>query len=58
MQIWDVYHDRKCLRTFMGHSKAVREANFNNKGTRFISASYDRYVKIWDTETGNTLRRL
>ncbi|KAJ9055739.1 hypothetical protein DSO57_1000597 [Entomophthora muscae] len=56
LKIWDVYHDRKCLRTFMGHSKAVRDVNFNNKGTRFISASYDRYVKIWDTETGKCIR--
>lgn len=36
----------------MGHSKAVRDVNFNNNGTEFLSASYDRNIKLWDTETG------
>jgi WD40 repeat protein len=26
--------------------------NFNNAGTEFLSASYDKVVKLWDTETG------
>ena len=37
---------------FSGHSKAVRDISFNNTGTQFLSAGYDRYVKLWDTETG------
>ena len=42
------------LNTFycVGHSKAVRDICFNNEGTTFLSASYDRYCKLWDTETG------
>lgn len=36
----------------VGHSKAVRDICFNNAGTRFLSAAYDRYLKLWDTETG------
>ncbi|KAI8816962.1 WD40-repeat-containing domain protein [Fimicolochytrium jonesii] len=52
VKLWDVYHDRRCLRTFMGHSKGVRDITFNNDGTRFLSASYDKYIKLWDTETG------
>lgn len=36
----------------LGHSKAVRDICFNNSGTQFLSAAYDRYLKLWDTETG------
>jgi len=41
----------------MGHSKAVRDISFNNTGTQFLSAAYDRYVKLWDTETGECIGR-
>ena len=41
-----------CRRPFLGHSKAVRDISFNNSGAQFLSAAYDRYVKLWDTETG------
>ncbi|BGP56335.1 hypothetical protein JCM8202_000390 [Rhodotorula sphaerocarpa] len=52
IKLWDVYHDGKCLRTFMGHSKAVADINFDNSGAQFLSAGYDRQMKLWDTETG------
>lgn len=39
----------------MGHKMAVRDACFNNAGTEFLTASYDRYIKLWDTETGKQL---
>ncbi|KAG0291839.1 hypothetical protein BGZ98_002852 [Dissophora globulifera] len=55
VKLWDVYHDRRVLRTYMGHSKAVRDVTFNNDGTKFISASYDRNMKLWDTETGQCI---
>lgn len=38
MQIWDVHGSGKCMQTYMGHSKAVRDVTFNNTGTRFLSA--------------------
>lgn len=56
VKLWDVYHEGKCLRTFMGHGQAVRDITFNNDGSQFLSASYDRYTKLWDTETGQCIQ--
>lgn len=52
IKIRDMYHDRELLRTYSGHSKAVSDICFNNSGTQFLSASYDRMMKLWDTEKG------
>ncbi|PHH60199.1 hypothetical protein CDD81_1979 [Ophiocordyceps australis] len=52
VRIRDVFHDRELLRTYHGHSKAVSDICFNSSGTQFLSASYDRMMKLWDTETG------
>uniref|UniRef100_A0A8C7IH54 Cell division cycle 40 homolog (S. cerevisiae) n=1 Tax=Oncorhynchus kisutch TaxID=8019 RepID=A0A8C7IH54_ONCKI len=41
----------------LGHSKAVRDICFNNTGTQYMSAAYDRYLKLWDTETGQCISR-
>ncbi len=52
LQLWEVYKNRRCIRTYAGHRLAVRDCCFANNGEQFISASYDRYIKVWDTETG------
>ncbi|KAL0833055.1 hypothetical protein ABMA28_001168 [Loxostege sticticalis] len=57
VKIWEVYGDRRCIRTYFGHRQAVRDVNFNNAGNQFLSAAYDRYIKLWDTETGECISR-
>ena len=41
-----------CAVSYHGHSRAVRDACFAADGRRFVTCAYDRYVKLWDTETG------
>ncbi|XP_014262508.1 pre-mRNA-processing factor 17 [Cimex lectularius] len=57
IKIWEVYKERRCVRSYYGHRQAVRDICFNNRGTKFISAAYDRFIKLWDTETGHCLSR-
>lgn len=52
VKLFDMYHQREQLRTYSGHNKSCNDISFNNDGTEFLTASYDRYMKIWDTETG------
>jgi len=57
IKIWDVYHSRELLRTYSGHSKAVTDIDFVPDGRTFLSGSYDRSMKQWDTETGQCVAR-
>lgn len=42
-------------RRYQGHSAAVRDICLTNDGRRFLTCSYDRYMKLWDTETGQCI---
>lgn len=57
IKLWEVYHERRCIMTYHGHRQAIRDICFNRRGDRFISAGYDRYIKLWDTETGQCIRK-
>jgi pre-mRNA-processing factor 17 len=57
VKLWEVYNERRCIRTYYGHRQAVRDICFNNAGTQFLSAAYDRFIKLWDTETGQCVSR-
>ncbi|KAG6868554.1 hypothetical protein C0993_001250 [Termitomyces sp. T159_Od127] len=57
IKLWDIYTHGNCLRTFHGHTKAVKDLCFSNDGRLFLSCGYDRQMKLWDTETGQCLKR-
>lgn len=57
LRVWDLYHDKTCLRDYKGHNKPIKTVNFNEDGTSFLSASFDQHVKLWDTETGQVKSR-
>ncbi|KZV63122.1 pre-mRNA splicing factor [Peniophora sp. CONT] len=58
IKLWDIYTHGNCLRTFHGHTKAVKDVTFTNDGRKFLSCGYDRQIKLWDTETGQCIQRL
>jgi pre-mRNA-processing factor 17 len=51
-KIWDVYEDRNVRRTYAGHTEAVRSINLGGDGSQFLSSGFDRYIRLWDVETG------
>lgn len=57
VKLWEIYGERRCIRTYSGHRQAVRDIDFDINGTKFLSAGYDRYIKLWDTETGEVVSR-
>lgn len=50
-KVWSVLH-KKVMRTYIGHSAAVRDVQFNKDGSKFLSCSFDRFIRLWNTETG------
>ena len=54
-KVWSIA-DKQVMRTYEGHSAAVRDVQFNHSGTRFVSASFDRFLRLWETESGNVLQ--
>ena len=53
-KVWSVQQGQ-VMRTYNGHTAAVRDVQFNNDGTKFVSVSFYRYLRLWDTESGKVL---
>ena len=56
-KVWNLV-DKQLMRTYTGHTAAVRDVQFNHDGSRFVSASFDRYLRLWNTETGEAIQTL
>lgn len=57
VKLWEVYKEKRCVMTYAGHTHGVRDIDFNRDGSQFVSASYDKYIKLWDVETGQCMQR-
>ncbi|GMH62152.1 hypothetical protein TrRE_jg13203 [Triparma retinervis] len=55
VKCWDVAR-RKLMRTYKGHTAAVRDVAWSGDGKRFLSVAYDRWVRLWDSETGECIK--
>lgn len=52
VKLWSTTKPKILIRDYHSHSKPVKHVTFSEDGYEFISCSYDRTVKIWDTEAG------
>ena len=63
IRLWNV-HTTKVIRTFEGHSKAVRDVdiipgfNFADENRLIISASSDKTLRLWDARSDSSKRIL
>ena len=48
----------RCIKTLKGHKDDVTFATFSPDENRIVSSSWDKTIKIWDTNTGECLRTL
>ncbi|NNE55768.1 MAG: hypothetical protein HKN32_07090, partial [Flavobacteriales bacterium] len=48
----------KEIRAIPAHNFAIYDIEFNRSGTRCITTSFDKTIKIWDTETFDVLHRI
>jgi len=55
IKIWEVYGKRRCIQTYSAHMQAVKAIEFTHDGTHFLSCGYDKYARVWDTETGKCI---
>jgi len=52
VHLFDIVRTKTCARSYMGHTKAIRDVQFSHDGKHFLSASFDNKILYWDTEYG------
>ena len=58
VRFWDVTNPRFVMPSLNGHTGAVRAINFSMDGTRLLSGSEDKSVRVWDVETVEQLKEI
>ncbi|KAA8499867.1 Pre-mRNA-processing factor 17 [Porphyridium purpureum] len=61
VKLWSTHPDTahgRCIRSYMGHAKAVRDVCFAGDSAHFLSAGFDGVVWYWDTETGQAISKI
>jgi len=53
-KVWSL-ETKQVMRTYIGHTAAVRDVAFHSSGNTFLSASFDRFIRLWNTETGEVV---
>lgn len=56
--LWDVYGDCPNYAMLSGHTGAVLQIRWSRDGTLLFSASTDRTGGVWDTFTGQRVKKL
>jgi dynein assembly factor with WDR repeat domains 1 len=46
------------VKKLKGHVLPLTNCCFNKNGDKFLTGSYDRTCKLWDTATGNLVHSL
>ena len=57
MQVCDAVTG-EVINTLTGHSGYVYSVSFSPDGSRIVSGSYDRTVRVWDAITGQVINTL
>uniref|UniRef100_UPI0035902FA5 U5 small nuclear ribonucleoprotein 40 kDa protein n=1 Tax=Myxine glutinosa TaxID=7769 RepID=UPI0035902FA5 len=56
--LWNVFGDCENYANLRGHTGVIMDLHFNTDGSHLFTASSDKTVAVWDSETGVRLKRL